>query len=390
MTQDTTEQQAGQQKESVRRLHSSVLVQRNSHAGNFLLNDADFRFAADCERMRVDRNGSTLSLLLVRLRDQAQEDLAFFTRILEGRIRITDTPGLLNDGRVAILLPDTQAAGAWKVAADISEVYPPGPGRPECDVLEYPNHERPRNKNKEESFESEDQIDSAPRPSEQPTEELGELQPKDTQAPTNEFFFARKTPLWKRSLDIVGGSVGLAASLPILLVAAVAVKSSSRGPAFFKQQREGHGGKLFTMWKLRTMQVDAEARKKSLRKFSQQDGPAFKMKKDPRTTAVGRFLRWSSMDELPQFWNVIKGDMSLVGPRPLPVEESAACQNWQRRRLQVAPGMTCTWQVCERGNVSFDEWVRMDLRYVRDHSFREDMKLLLMTLPSLLMQRGMR
>ncbi len=390
MTQDTTEQSAKHHANGVRKLHSSVLARRKSTHGDFLLNNEDFRFAADCERMRVDRNGSVLSLLLVRLKYQNPDDLSFFARILEGRIRITDTPGLLDDGRVAVLLPDTKATGAWKVAEDVSEVYPPGPGRPECDVLEYPNADRTRGHDADDSFESEDGFGSSEDASDEPTGDVETTRPADKPAPTNEFFFARKMPLWKRALDVVGGTIGLVASLPILAVAAVAVKASSHGPAFFKQQREGHGGEHFTMWKLRTMQVDAEAMKQDLRRFSQQDGPAFKMKKDPRTTAVGKFLRWSSMDELPQFWNVIKGDMSLVGPRPLPVDESISCQNWQRRRLQVTPGMTCTWQVCERGNVSFDEWVRMDLRYVKDHTLWEDLRLLLLTLPSLLMQKGMR
>ncbi len=351
---------------------------------DFLLDDEEFRFAADCERMRVDRNGSMLSLLLVRLHQQSLEDVAFFARLLEGRLRITDTPGQLKDGRVAILLPDTPAEGAWKVAADISEIYPPGPGRPECEVLVYPNSTHKHDRGRE--FDSTEEES----PGEESEKEVGAGSSEQDSAPTEEFFFAKSRPLWKRSLDIVGGTVGLVASMPILVVAAASIKATSQGPAFFQQQREGHGGKPFTMWKLRTMQIDADEQKHELRKHSHQDGPAFKMKKDPRTTTVGKFLRWSSMDELPQFWNVLRGDMSLVGPRPLPVEESTACEGWQRRRLQVAPGMTCTWQVSERGSVSFDEWVRMDLRYAKQHSLVADMWLLLLTLPSLLLQRGMR
>lgn len=384
MTEEMAKQDTG-----LRKLHGNVLRRKGKRSVDFLLNDDDFRFAADCERMRVDRNGSVLSLLLVRLHEQNADDLAFFARLLEGRIRVTDTPGLLRDGRVGILLPDTPSEGAWKVATDLSEVYPPGPGRPECEVLEYPNHDRSCH-NSEDNFDVTDDFDSDDSDQSDASKPLAKNRSEGSVAPTSEFFFAQPTQLWKRLLDIVGGSVGLVASLPILLVAAAAVKATSRGPAFFQQLREGHGGRQFTIWKLRTMQADAETKKPELRKYSQQDGPAFKMKKDPRTTTVGRFLRWSSLDELPQFWNVIKGEMSLVGPRPLPVEESSACENWQRRRLQVVPGMTCTWQVSERGNVTFDEWVRMDLRYVRDHSLVEDLRLLLLTLPSLLLQKGMR
>ena len=376
-----------------RKLHVSVLRRRrvsksSQSASELLLCEKDFRFAADCERMRVDRNQSVLSLLLVRLHKPRSQDIAFFARVLEGRLRITDTPGLLNDGRIAILLPDTSQEGAWKVAADISEVYPVGPDRPECEVLVYPGSDRTDKGQTRELDSTND--DSEDFPPEEQQEEVATSTPASRAVQTNNFFFMKPHPSWKRSLDILGGCVGLLASLPILLVAAVAVKATSRGPAFFRQEREGYGGKRFTIWKLRTMQIDAEARKHSLRPFNQQDGPAFKMMKDPRTTAVGRFLRWSSMDELPQFWNVIVGDMSLVGPRPLPIEESAACEDWQRRRLHVKPGMTCTWQVCERGNVSFDEWARMDLRYADNYDLAEDLRLLFFTLPSVLLQKGMR
>ena len=377
----------------IRKLHTSVLRWRRSPVNDFLLDDQDFRFAADCERMRVDRNGSVLSLLLVRLHEQKPEDIAFFSRLLEGRLRVTDTPGRLDDGRIAILLPDTLAEGAWKVAADISEVYPLGPGRPECEVLVYPNKKdpgkiepRPRGASYDDDS---DPSDLPPEESEQPTAGPQVKTPKNKKA-SDEYFFAKSLPLWKRSLDILGGSVGLLLSLPILAVAAAAVKATSQGPAFFQQQREGQGGRCFTMWKLRTMNIDAEEKKRALLELSQQDGPAFKMKRDPRTTFVGRLLRMTSMDELPQFWNVLKGDMSLVGPRPLPVDESAACEGWHRRRLQVRPGMTCTWQVCARGNVSFDEWARMDLRYIKKHSLWQDVRLIVMTIPSLLLNKGMR
>ena len=132
------------------------------------------------------------------------------------------------------------------------------------------------------------------------------------------------------------------------------------------------------MYKLRSMIADAEAHKPSLWTFNVQDGPAFKMPNDPRVTVVGRFLRRTGIDELPPLWNVLKGDMSLVGPRPLPCEEADACCQWHRQRLDGTPGITCDWQV--RGpRDSFDEWVRMDLRYLRSRSLAHDIKLLLAT-----------
>jgi len=358
----------------VRRLHARVFARRNAPENSFLLSHHDFRFAADCERMRVDRNGSVLTLLLVRLptHKSTSDDIAFLARVLEGRLRVTDTPGLLNDGRVAVLLPDTTPDGAWKVAADVSEVYPPGPERPQCDVLVYPPHRRERGG----AEEAEGDAVAAPE--------------RAADGESSEFFFSKGLPWWKRAIDLGGGAIGLTVSAPIVLTAAAAIKATSRGPAFFVQEREGRGGRRFKMWKLRTMHVDAEDRKAHLLPQNHQDGPAFKMRRDPRTTRLGRFLRATSIDELPQFWNVLKGDMSLVGPRPLPTDESLACEGWQRRRLDLTPGMTCTWQVSGRGKVRFDDWVRMDLRYSARQSVLHDVKLVLFTLPSLIFQRGMR
>ena len=189
---------------------------------------------------------------------------------------------------------------------------------------------------------------------------------------------------------MAGALTGLMVSLPIVAAAAAAIKATSRGPIIFSQEREGLGGRRFKMYKLRTMSVDAESRKSELRRHSVQDGPAFKLASDPRTTSIGRLLRWTSVDELPQFINVLKGDMSLVGPRPLPTEESRACQLWQRRRLSVTPGLTCSWQVTSRGTVKFDDWVRMDLQYARMPSLWTDLKLILLTVPALFTHRGVR
>ena len=358
-----------------RKRHARVLARRHATKHDVLLSDADFRFAADCERMRVDRNGSVLSLLLLRLpaMKSTGADVAFLARLLEGRLRITDTPGQLDDGRVGVLLPDTSAEGAWKVATDISEVYPPGPERPECDVLVYPPHRRLR-----EPVSQEEDAEPVATPN-----ESAELE-------SSEFFFSKGLRTWKRAIDLTGASIGLIVTAPIVLAAAAAIKASSPGPAFFVQEREGRGGRSFLIWKLRTMRLDADEQKDELRPLSQQDGPAFKMQRDPRTTRLGRFLRWSSIDEMPQFWNVLCGDMSLVGPRPLPIAESQACEPWQRRRLDVTPGITCTWQVSGRGKVRFDDWVRMDLRYAARPSILADLKLVFSTLPALIFQRGMR
>lgn len=354
------------------RFHARFLRSRRAKRHQFLLAEKEIRFAADCERMRVDRNGSVLSILLISLPPEhaSDVDVEFIARVLEGRLRATDTAGQLKDGRVVVLLPDTPEEGAWKVATDVSEVFPPGPTRPECKVLSYPDR-------RERDFQGDAQ------------EPVG-LPRSRREDEGSELFFVRHAPAWKRALDICGATVGLTLSAPLIAVAAAAIKATSKGPVFFRQEREGLGGRRFVIYKLRTMCADAEQLQDELRAQNGQDGPAFKLRNDPRTTRVGRVLRWTSLDELPQFINVLKGDMSLVGPRPLPTGESLACDRWQRRRLTVTPGMTCIWQVKGRGAVPFNEWVRMDLQYAKRRSLLHDLHLVFATIPSLLTHRGMR
>ena len=200
--------------------------------------------------------------------------------------------------------------------------------------------------------------------------------------------FARPFPRWKRLLDIAGALVGILFFGPLMIAIALAIKLTSPGPALFRQQRGGLGGKPFTVYKFRTMCVDAEAKKAALLRFTERQGPAFKMKHDPRITPIGRILRKTSLDELPQFFNVLKGDMSLVGPRPLPVEENRQCEQWHHARLDVKPGITCIWQITSRDESCFDRWVRLDMQYIRALSFWTDLKLLLMTVPAVLLRKG--
>jgi lipopolysaccharide/colanic/teichoic acid biosynthesis glycosyltransferase len=203
-----------------------------------------------------------------------------------------------------------------------------------------------------------------------------------------ELLFIRPMPWWKRSIDLVAAGLALLLLAPLFCVVALAIKLTSRGPVFFKQRRSGLGGRPFTMCKFRTMVVDAEVRKEHLMHANEQDGPAFKIKADPRVTRLGRILRKTSLDELPQLWNVLMGEMSLVGPRPLPCVEMAGCTAWQRRRLDVTPGLTCIWQVYGRSRVTFTEWVQMDVEYIKTQSLFQDLKLILITVPALLFRPG--
>ena len=173
----------------------------------------------------------------------------------------------------------------------------------------------------------------------------------------------------KRVTDIICSLAGLIVLSPVLLITAIAIKLDSKGPIFFKQDRIGKDERIFSMYKFRSMVVNAEELKKSLEKENEMSGPMFKMKKDPRITRVGRFIRKTSIDELPQLINVLKGDMSLVGPRPSLPKEVEAFEPWMKERLTVLPGLTCIWQVSGRNNIPFKEWMELDIKYVRERSY---------------------
>lgn len=185
-------------------------------------------------------------------------------------------------------------------------------------------------------------------------------------------------PFWKRALDLCIVCSALLFLLPVVVFLAVCIRLTSKGPILFSQKRSGHLDRPFLLHKFRTLEVSADPTNADISHLNERDGPAFKIENDPRATKVGRWLRASGLDELPQFWNVLRGDMSLVGPRPLPLHEMAACSDWHRDRLKVKPGLTCFWQLRDQ-DVSFDEWMTMDLRYVQSLSFLLDLKLILKT-----------
>jgi len=192
----------------------------------------------------------------------------------------------------------------------------------------------------------------------------------------------------KRLLDVVLASAGLIVALPLLAVAAAALKLDSPGPVFHRARRVGRGGRPFTFLKLRSMRADAEELRGLLLHRNITQGPTFKLHDDPRVTRVGRWLRKTSLDELPQLLHVLAGDMSLVGPRPPFPEEVEHYEPWMRRRLDVRPGLTCLWQIRGRSDLPFDEWMRLDVEYVERHSLRLDAMILVLTVPAVLSGRG--
>jgi len=193
----------------------------------------------------------------------------------------------------------------------------------------------------------------------------------------------------KRVVDIlVSGAMSLLL-LPVFLLTALAIKLTSPGPVFFVQNRLGLNKRHFGIYKFRTMVVDAEKRMKEIEHLNEVSGPVFKIKNDPRITPIGKFLRKTSIDELPQLFNVLKGDMSLVGPRPLPLRDyEGFSEDWQRRRFSVRPGVTCLWQIGGRSDVSFEQWMELDLLYIDKWSLLLDFKILLKTIPAVLKGSG--
>lgn len=183
----------------------------------------------------------------------------------------------------------------------------------------------------------------------------------------------------KRILDIILSLTGLIIASPIFLIVGICIKLDSKGPIFFSQKRIGLKGKEFNMYKFRSMVINAEELKAKLKGQNEMSGPMFKMKDDPRITRVGKFIRKTSIDELPQLINVLKGEMSLVGPRPSLPDEVKEFEPWMLKRLNVKPGLTCYWQVMGRNNIEFNEWMQLDIKYVNERNIWIDIKLIFKT-----------
>ncbi len=220
--------------------------------------------------------------------------------------------------------------------------------------------------------------DPVPAPPEPETRPIRDLAP----------YFEERLPLYRRAADVLVAGSALLALSPVLLTAAVLVKVTSPGPIIFAQARAGRGGRPFQFYKLRSMYQDAEWRKNALRLVNEKDGPIFKIKNDPRITPVGKIIRKFSIDELPQLFNVVKGDMTLVGPRPPVMAEVEEYKIWQRQRLDITGGITCIWQVSGRSDVTFREWMRMDVRYRKKRSLGLDLKLVWKTFGAVFSGKG--
>lgn len=200
---------------------------------------------------------------------------------------------------------------------------------------------------------------------------------------------ARTRAFLKRGIDIFAAGIALLLLMPLFPIVALMIRIDSPGQVLFSQARVGKNGRHFRCWKLRSMYVDAEERKRDLLEQNESEGGVtFKMKQDPRITHVGRFIRKASIDELPQLWNVVIGDMSLVGPRPAIPGEVASYSPYERCRLTVKPGITCLWQISGRSDLHFNQQVQLDVKYARSPSFLKDVWILVKTIPAVLLARG--
>ena len=381
---------------------------RQANALEGIHSEKRFRIVLERERARADRNGHQFSLVAFRV-GNPEIDIAqvqHLTHILTNRIRLTDETGWLDNQRIGVFLPYTSAAGVWRLADDVCQAIAAKISPPEYTIYTYPSKWLSDSNGHSDQLNFQDispeweetmargfsvytkhadggNIDFAPR-------QLAANRTPNcrTLAEGLELLFLRPLPAWKRAMDIVGATVALIVFSPIMVAVAIAIKLTSKGPVIFKQQRAGLGGKPFTFYKFRTMFENADTMKENLLHCNEQIGPVFKIKADPRITTVGRFLRKTSIDELPQLWNVLTGDMSLVGPRPPTLDEVPHYETWQYKRLAVTPGITCIWQVSGRSKIGFEDWVRMDIRYTKARSLIHDIKILLRTIPAVISQRG--
>jgi lipopolysaccharide/colanic/teichoic acid biosynthesis glycosyltransferase len=356
------------------------------------------------ERSRADRNSHVFSLVVFRTSEAPVIDAKRAAQILRDSRRLTDDVGWVNPPDVGVLLPDTTAAGARSYAEKMHATL----GDAGCDVADLLYTYQG---NTDESTmwapakgpgDDGDALGPVQFPNSASLEgtgvagfQLSDLETAPVGKPTSivrandmRDLFLQPLPGWTRAMDLVVSTAMLLALSPVFLTIAIAVRLSSPGPVFFRQLRAGPGGRPFDFYKFRTMVPNAEALKESLRVANEADGPVFKMKDDPRVTRVGRFLRRTSLDELPQLWNVLKGDMSLVGPRPPTMDEIPSYAPWQNRRLELTGGITGIWQTSGRHEIGFTDWMRMDVRYSKHRSLLMDVKLLAKTVVAVVSGRG--
>ncbi len=394
----------------LRRSFNPFLRMKKVKVLNDLCTYKEFRVILERERSRADRDGTGFSLVTFDIEKGETKESCFeylMQRLQVRPLRSTDYVGWFDKHLIGVFLHNTHTEGAWSFASDICETFVDNTLTSRCTVYSYPNDwtnidnetrmhngsspwiKSPKKDNTipdnqalfiKQTLSGSAELAFKPVPS----------SAKNCVRPVLKFqsFLVHRVPVWKRILDIVGATLGLVIFSPIMLAVAIGIKLESKGPIIHTQKRSGLGGKHFTFYKFRSMFFGAEHKKKELMKYNYRRGPVFKMKDDPRITRVGSFIRKWSIDELPQFFNVLRGDMSMIGPRPPTIDEVPQYDRWHNRRLDIKPGITCLWQAYARQNKCFDNWVRMDIEYAKKCSLLLDMKILLKTISAVLSCKG--
>jgi lipopolysaccharide/colanic/teichoic acid biosynthesis glycosyltransferase len=378
-----------------------------------VLSSSAFESFLGRERSLADRGTRRFSVLVLTRRPTAgsnprgSDPLSELALRACRRLRSTDLVGRKDEDRVEFLLTDTEPSGAQVIATWVRDAEARLGLDLERTIYVYPSVEEPSSSNGRhtEPVEGRAEIESGQGGPTHPIANAAEANrepPAENRTsagvgvleaaawPVKDLWplLASPMPAWKRTFDILLSGLALLALFPLFVLVAIATRLDSPGPVIFRQWRAGRGGRPFVFYKFRSMTADAESKRAALAARNEQDGPVCKVRDDPRVTRTGRLLRRSSIDELPQLWNVIKGDISLVGPRsPMP-DEVHRYARWERRRLSVTGGITCTWQVSGRSRIPFRDWMRLDMRYVSDRSVWLDLRLLAQTLPAVLSGRG--
>jgi len=378
-----------------------------ANAVSIIQSQEPFRELIISERQRVDRNQHILSLLLFTVGKQNANGVAVqnFANILAERIRSTDEVGWFDSKRIGVILPYTHAGGAHKLADEICKAVTPEASIPEYTVHTYPSNWFSDDSGPPAQFEIVDlppkrkaitsQSPSLPAKHAQEGKCILATSPLSSDVTRScralpqaiEPFFLQPLPIWKRIVDVLGALFGLVVLSPLLILVALIIKVCYGGPVIFKQQRVGYSGRIFTMWKFRTMKLGAESSlhqqyMSSLINCANAESSAKVMTKldsDLPVTGFGRILRAISFDELPQLINVLCGDMTLIGPRPPTVYEVEDYLPWYCERFGIVPGMTGLWQVSGKNKLTFLEMIRLDIRYIRQLSLWSDIVIFLKT-----------
>ena len=349
-----------------------------------------FRWLLEMERARVDRAGSQFSLVLFDTGNSDNGVPQHISQILEARLRITDEAGWFDNRQVGVVMPDTSVQGAWKLAEDVCQSVFDDPRSPFCTVYTYPSDwlsETFKENPSGDPFKTDVPSDDNPKnESKKDIKTLDDRYNSRMLKPS----LAPRNPFWKRGIDVLGAVLLLILLFPLFIMIAGLIKIVSPGPVYFKQKRVGYKGKLFDCLKFRTMTVNADTsvHEQYVCQLTCSEKPMTKldMEDDARIIPLGNLLRISALDELPQLINVIRGEMSLIGPRPCLPYEAMNYLIWQQKRFYAMPGITGFWQVNGKNRTTFKEMIRMDIRYVKEMSFWLDMKILMGTIPAVFTQ----